>query len=172
MNRGMNRRERLRMQEERCSEAPNPSIERTCSSGLRPLPHCRSCQTLGTSCAERLSRFSNQWSALARFSWCNAPAQLPAAWAGIHAKLVSVIWSANSHMEKATQRQHAATAGANHPLPHQMRRQYVKPARGEDSLLLVVGTSAPAEQPVPNPSIERTCSSGLRPLPHAAHVKR
>jgi hypothetical protein len=22
------------------------------------------------------------------------------------------------------------------------------------------------------PSIERTCSSGLRPLPHAAHVKR
>jgi hypothetical protein len=25
---------------------------------------------------------------------------------------------------------------------------------------------------VPNPSIERTCSSGLRPLPHAAHVKR
>ena len=24
----------------------------------------------------------------------------------------------------------------------------------------------------PNPSIERTCSSGLRPLPHAAHVKR
>ena len=25
---------------------------------------------------------------------------------------------------------------------------------------------------VHNPSIERTCSSGLRPLPHAAHVKR
>jgi hypothetical protein len=24
----------------------------------------------------------------------------------------------------------------------------------------------------PNPSIERTCSSGLRPPPHAAHVKR
>ena len=24
----------------------------------------------------------------------------------------------------------------------------------------------------PNPSIERTCCSGLRPLPHAAHVKR
>jgi len=24
----------------------------------------------------------------------------------------------------------------------------------------------------PNPSIERTCSSGLRPLPHAAHVER
>jgi hypothetical protein len=26
--------------------------------------------------------------------------------------------------------------------------------------------------PRPNHSIERTCSSGLRPLPHAAHVKR
>jgi hypothetical protein len=36
--------------------------------------------------------------------------------------------------------------------------------------LKAVRVSALAQ--TPNPSIERTCSSGLRPLPHAAHVKR
>ena len=60
-----------------------------------------------------------------------------------------------------------------------------KPRHGSNSRLRLAGlvkpgalrcsapslTWANAQQP-PNPSIERTVSSGLRPLPTAAHVKR
>jgi hypothetical protein len=35
---------------------PNPSIERTCSSGLRPASACRSCQTLGAKEVHRVHR--------------------------------------------------------------------------------------------------------------------
>jgi len=39
-------------------------------------------------------------------------------------------------------------------------------APNEEGILVVLAVAAP------NPSIERTCSGGLRPLPVAAHIKR